>query len=125
MVLLDKDVRAMLDRLKQINPADDKLAIYKQQANLVIKKKEKIQSQFKKLEEQQQKLEKEIGQKSTELNKQRGPGYGKTNDDFKLYANKLKEKQAKFRKQKDELKAIVSEIGVLARTEAIVNTRKE
>lgn len=42
MVLLDKDVRAMTEKLRQVNPADDKLAIYKQQANLVIKKKEKI-----------------------------------------------------------------------------------
>lgn len=42
MVLLDKDVRAMGEKLRQVNPADDKLAIYKQQANLVIKKKEKI-----------------------------------------------------------------------------------
>jgi len=30
MVLLDKDVRQMSEKLRQQNPADDKLAIYKQ-----------------------------------------------------------------------------------------------
>lgn len=42
-----------------------------------------------------------------------------------MYANKLKEKQGKFRKMKDELKGIQAEIGVLSRTETIVQTRKE
>lgn len=59
----------MTEKLRQVNPADDKLAIYKQQANLVIKKKEKISIQIKKLEEQHTRLEKEIGQKNQELNK--------------------------------------------------------
>ena len=115
----------MSEKLRQQNPADDKLAIYKQQATLVTKKKEKLMADLKKLETQQRKLEEEINVKDAELQKQRGPSYGKSNDDFKAYANSLKEKTVKFKKMKEELKSIQSEIGILSRTEQMVRMRKE
>jgi hypothetical protein len=49
----------------------------------------------------------------------KGPGY-KSKDDFDSYAANLREKTAKFKKMKDELKDIVAEKAMLARTEEIL-----
>lgn len=125
VIYLKKTVETLEEKLRnEANPADDKLAIYKQQASLVSKKKERIMDELKKVEEEQRKVEAEVGRKDQALEKLRGPGY-KTKDDFKKYANNLREKTAQYKKMKDELKDITVEISVLARTEAILKAKKE
>lgn len=43
--------------------------------------------------------------KEEAINKERGPGY-KSKDEFKAYANELREKTAQYKKMKDELKGL-------------------
>lgn len=53
VVVLRRAVSIMEEKLsKQVNPTDDKLAIYKQQAALVSKKKEKALEEQKRAEEE-------------------------------------------------------------------------
>jgi len=110
----------MEEKLKrEANPEQDKLAIYKQQANLVTKKKEKALEDLKKVEEEVSRKEKDLRKKEAEMEKLKGPGY-KSKDDFKQYAASLREKTVKFKKMNDELKELKNEIGILSRTEQIV-----
>ena len=125
VVYMKKTVESLEEKLKnEANPTDDKLAIYKQQASLVSKKKERALEELKKVEDEQKKVEAEVAKKDQALEKLRGPGY-KTKDDFKKYANNLREKTNQYKKMKDELKEIAAEISVLSRTEAILKSRKD
>jgi len=110
---LRRIVQTLEDKLKNDpNPDEDKLAIYKQQANLVAKKKEKKMEELKKIEEEKDRVEKRIKEKESELQKIRGPGY-KTQDAFIKYAAELREKSNKFKKMQKELKEINNEIVIL------------
>jgi intraflagellar transport protein 81 len=125
IVTLRRTVQQLEEKLKtETNPDEDKLAIYKQQANLVAKKKEQKLDELKKTEEEKERLEKKIKDKEAELEKLKGPGY-RSKDSFKDYAAKLREKTNKFKKLKDELREIKNEIGILTRTEQIVRSNKE
>ena len=53
-------VTTLEEKLAKENPSGDKLTIYKQQAALVAKKKERIMEDLKKAEDDKNKLEKEI-----------------------------------------------------------------
>ena len=125
VVFLKKTVEILEEKLRnESNPTDDKLAIYKQQASLVSKKKERLLEDLKKTEEEQKKVEGEVARKDQALEKLRGPGY-KSKDDFKKYANNLREKTNQYKKMKDELKDIAAEISVLSRTETVLKGKKE
>ena len=52
---------------KEVNPQDDKLGIYKQQASLVAKQKEKLIDDLKRTEEEQESLAKEIKKKEDKI----------------------------------------------------------
>ena len=66
---LRRNVAMMEEKMAKQNPADDKLAIYKQQAALVTKKKEKIMEDLKRSEDEQSNLEKDIRAKQEKLEK--------------------------------------------------------
>lgn len=71
-----KAIGQMEEKLsKQSNPSDDKLAIYKQQAALVTKKKEKSIQELKKAETDMGNLEKQTKSKEEKLQKQKGVGF--------------------------------------------------
>lgn len=64
VVFLKKTIENLEEKLRnETNPADDKLAIYKQQASLVSKKKERLLEDLKKVEEEQKKIEAEVARK--------------------------------------------------------------
>ena len=124
VVMLRRAVQNLEDKLaREVNPDEDKLAMYKKQANLVAKKKEKIMEDLKKLEEEKAGLEKDIQRKEQEIQKVKGPNY-KSADDFKQYAAGLRDKTTKFKKLKDEMKEIKAEASILQRTEQIVRAKK-
>lgn len=64
VMFLKRTAESLEEKLKnEANPADDRLAIYKQQAALVSKKKERIMEDLKKAEDDQKKIEGEVGRK--------------------------------------------------------------
>ena len=68
----------MEERLSKETSKDDKLAIYKGQAALVTKKKEQIQDNLKREEEDMSRLENDIRKKEEQINKIKGAGFKKT-----------------------------------------------
>jgi len=60
-----------------------------------------------------------VMKKEEQISKERGPGY-KSKDEFKAYANELREKTSQYKKMKDELKGLQGERGILERTIAIL-----
>ncbi len=69
-------------------------------------------------------LEKQVKEREEKLEKERGPGF-KNQDDFKNYANQLRDKTKKFKAMKDDMKELKNEIALLSRTEQILKIRKE
>ena len=109
-------MKSLEDKLQsQAKPEDDKLVVYKQQAQMFMKKKEKLLEDIQKNEEEMGRLDKQIQEKDNELKKNRGPGY-KNKDEIDTYAKNLREKSHKYKKLKDELKEMQGENAILNRT---------
>ena len=65
------------EKLKQTNPADDKLAIYKTQAATASKKKEQKSEELKSLETEKEALEKMMTEKEQQYILKKGTKYMK------------------------------------------------
>jgi len=101
---------------------DSRLAVYKQQANLVGKKKEGVVKDKKQLEEESDVLRKELTMKEREYEQMKGHKFMKR-DEFKNYAASLRDKSTKFKRLKAELSEIRHEVAVLVRTEMLLKEK--
>lgn len=70
------------EKIRQNAPSDDKLAIYKSQANAVSKKKDQKTEDLKKLEVEKMALEKTMAEKEENYARNKGSKYMKR-DDFR------------------------------------------
>jgi intraflagellar transport protein 81 len=104
------------------NDSDGKLTIYRQQASLVSKKKEIALREKRALEEERDRLHQELILKEREYEQFKGHKF-LNRDEFKRYANNLRDKTAKFKAHKAELADIRQEVAVLSRTEQILTSR--
>ena len=104
MTGLRRTVSAMEERLSKESGKDDKLAIYKGQAALVTKKKEQIQDNLKREEDDMSRLEGDIRKKEEQINKLKGAGFKKNK--LEDYISELKEKKTKFARCKNEIEEI-------------------
>lgn len=121
---LRKNIQDMELKLKsQSNKPDDKLSIYKQQAALISKKKEKSLEDLKKSEEIKNKYEGDVNKMDANLKKVKGNDYNR--GDFEKYANTLREKTTKYKKMLSELNEIKSELTNLQRTIEVLKNKKE
>ena len=105
------------------NPAQDKLAIYKQQAALVSKKKEKAIEASKEAERESQRTAEQMAQIESEYEQVRGGSKFVNRSEFHNYVTMLKQKGKQFRQMKASLKEIRSELAILDRTEKILKSR--
>jgi intraflagellar transport protein 81 len=119
---LQREVTDLNGKISQNTPADDKLAIYKSQANAVSKKKEQKNEDLKKVEMEKLALEKTMREKEDSYQKTRGSKYLKR-DDFKQYAATLRVKNNAFKTMKKSLDEVKSEVTVLDRTKQILKDR--
>lgn len=101
---------------------DSRLAVYKQQANLVAKKKEMVLKDKKALEEERDLLSKELSTKEREYEQNKGHKFMKR-DEFKNYAASLRDKSAKFKRLKAEFNDLRHEVAVLTRSEQILQAK--
>ena len=97
---------------------EDKLSIFRQQAAMVVKKKEDLKEEIKNLEEERTNFEIEIEEKKKEIEKNNGPGSFKKKD-FEQFQENLNKKISIQKKNQKELQEIEQEIGILKRTEKI------
>jgi len=115
---MQSEIQSLEQKINDTNQ-DSRLSVYKQQANLVAKKKEVVLRDKKGLEDERDTLSKELTMKEREYEQMKGHKFMKR-DEFKNYAASLRDKSAKFKRLKAELSEIRHEAAVLVRTEQIL-----
>merc|ERR1719261_561554 len=119
---LQEQIRSLESTIAEQNQPDSRLSVYKQQANLVAKKKEMALKDKKALEDERDTLSKQLSQKEREYEQMKGHKFMKR-DEFKNYAASLRDKSAKFKRLKAELSDMRHEVSVLTRTEQILQSK--
>merc|ERR1712060_275513 len=117
-----RDDKEALERKIEEHNQDSRLSVYKQQANLVAKKKEVVMKDKKALEDERDGLSKDLSVKEREYEQMKGHKFMKR-DEFKNYAASLRDKSAKFKRLKAELSEVRHEVAVLLRTEQILQAK--
>ena len=124
--LLQRETQMLEEKVKTAqNPTQDKLAIYKQQAAMASKKKEKTLESLTLLETDASKLEKRMSAKEEEYERARGGNKFMGRDEFQKYAQSLRAKTNTFKQMKAQLAAIRSEVAILDRTEKLIRQKNK
>jgi intraflagellar transport protein 81 len=118
---MQADIHGLEQKISDQNQ-DSRLSVYKQQANLVAKKKELVFKDKKQLEEEIDQLSKDLSKQEREYENLKGHKFMKR-DEFKNYAASLRDKSAKFKRLKAELSELRHEGAVLVRTEQILQAK--
>ncbi|CAE7537988.1 Ift81 [Symbiodinium natans] len=107
---MQNEIHALEEKVNEQNQ-DSRLAVYKQQANLVAKKKEAVLKDKRMLEDERDSLSKDLSTKEREYEQMKGHKFMKR-EDFKTYAASLRDKSAKFKLKKAELSELRHEVAV-------------
>jgi len=118
---MTSEIQALETRIAE-QSQDSRLSVYKQQANLVAKKKEVVMRDQKALEEERDTMAQELSAKEREYEQIRGHAFMRR-DEFKNYAASLRDKSAKFKRMKAELSDLRHEVAVLVRTEQLLSAQ--
>jgi len=119
--LMQQEVHNLEAKINEQNQ-DSRLSVYKQQANLVAKRKELVLKEKKELEEARDAVARELGIKEREYEQIKGHKFMKR-DEFKNYAASLRDKSAKFKRLKADLSELRHEVAVLVRTEQVLQAK--
>jgi intraflagellar transport protein 81 len=111
-----------LEAIVEEHNQDKRLAVYKQQASLVAKKKDQVLKESKEVEEERNVLRQELSQKEREYEQQKGHKF-MTRDEFKSYAASLRETSVRFKRLKGELNELRGENAILSRTVQTLQAR--
>jgi len=119
-----EQVRAAVQQLEQqkkakSNNPDDKLGMFRQQANLVAKKKEQVQQRLALVKRDNATVAADLQGKAAQFEEVKGKPVLK-GEEFRKYASELRGKTAQYKRMKQELAELRSEWGVLSRTQAIL-----
>mmetsp|Transcript_54315 Transcript_54315/g.118835 ORF Transcript_54315/g.118835 Transcript_54315/m.118835 type:complete len:669 (+) Transcript_54315:121-2127(+) len=112
---MQMEVQSLERKINEHNQ-DSRLSVYKQQANLVAKKKEAVLKDKKQLEDERDTLSKELSQKEREFEQTKGHKH-MNKEEFKNYAQSLREKSSTFKKLKAELSELRAQVAELTRQE--------
>lgn len=121
---LQRDVQVLQDKANRATaPDQDKLAIFKQQAAMISKKKEKALESLKELEAEQVRLEKKMAATEKEYEKKRGGNKFMRRDEQMKLVQSMKQKKTTFNQMKAHLREIRGELAVVDRTEKILRNQ--
>ncbi|KAI9334153.1 hypothetical protein BDR26DRAFT_840018 [Obelidium mucronatum] len=116
-------------KLLKSNSGDDKLALFRQQAAIIARKKEGTAQKLNSLTEEVNKLSDEL---DSRRDQNRGGFGGGSNggrplkgDDLKKYISELRGKSNIYKLKRSELSEIQAEFGILQRTEQILRSREQ
>jgi intraflagellar transport protein 81 len=109
-------------RRKESDP-DDKLAMFRQQANLVSKKKEAVQQRLRMALADKESVDRQLAAKAEQFESVKGQAPVLKGEEFRKYATELRGKTAQYKRMKAELAELRSEWGVLSRTEAVLRNQ--
>lgn len=105
------------------DPIQAKLTLFRQQASIIANKRETAQNEYRAAMEELSQAEGELKTKRQQL--QELGGEVLKEEEFKRYVSKLRTLNTTYKRKKAELSAIQAECGVLSRTEAILESRRE
>ncbi|XP_038857643.1 intraflagellar transport protein 81 homolog [Salvelinus namaycush] len=111
-------------RMMRNDPMDDKLSLFRQQASIIIRKKEAKAEELQEAREELAALDRELNQKNSQARDQDGDEVIR-GDEFKRFVGKLRSKGTVFKKKRQEITELRAEYGVLQRTEEILKQRHE
>ncbi|CAH1781188.1 unnamed protein product [Owenia fusiformis] len=111
-------------RMRSGDPTVDRVAMFRQQAVIIGRKKEAAADNLAEAREELAQAEQEIEEKRKTVKDSDG-GEVLKGDDFKRYVNKLRGKSTIYKKKRQELAELRAEHGVLTRTEEILKSRDD
>ncbi|KAK7136207.1 hypothetical protein R3I94_014756 [Phoxinus phoxinus] len=131
------ELRELEDKIREINteinhliekkmmrndPMDDKLSLFRQQAAIIVHKKETKVEELQEAREELGAVERELNMKSSQA-RERGGAELIRGDEFKRYVAKMRGKSSTYKKKRQEIAELKAEYGVLQRTEEILRER--
>ncbi len=106
----------------QRDAGDDKLAMFRQQAGIVARKRSDKQLAVDKAEADLQEAQRQVEALEAKMSSISGPNYMRR-DEFKAYAEQLRKKTATYRSLREEMNALRSEGVVLSKTVSTLKGR--
>ncbi|DAZ95015.1 TPA: hypothetical protein N0F65_003641 [Lagenidium giganteum] len=106
----------------QKNAGDDKLAIFRQHANVQAKKVSDKEEEIENLRSEKVKMQKQIEELEAKMSELTGSKF-MSREEFKQYANTLRNKTNQYKKVKAEVAEITAESVVLHRTEQLLKSK--
>uniref|UniRef100_A0A1B6E6H5 Intraflagellar transport protein 81 homolog n=1 Tax=Clastoptera arizonana TaxID=38151 RepID=A0A1B6E6H5_9HEMI len=121
---VSEEVNELVEKhLASTNPAEDKIAPFRQQAAIIERKKDSIAEQFSELKSQLNKLQEEIDEKNEQLRQAGGDATVLRGEEFKRYVTKLRARSSIYKRNRAEMAQLKAEGGILARTLDILKTK--
>ncbi|XP_014904598.1 intraflagellar transport protein 81 homolog isoform X2 [Poecilia latipinna] len=122
---VDSQINQLIEKKMMRNdPMDDKLTLYRQQASIIIRKKESKAEELQEAREELAAAEKELKQRSSQGQGSNGEEVIR-GDELKRLVAKLRSKGTTYKKRRQELAELRAEYGVLQRTEELLRQRHD
>ncbi|KAM4576996.1 intraflagellar transport protein 81 homolog [Odontesthes bonariensis] len=122
---VDSKINQLIEKKMMRNdPIDDKLTLYRQQASIIIRKKESKAEELQEAREELAASEQELKQRSSQTQSAHGEEVIR-GDELKRLVGKLRSKGTTYKKKRQEMAELKAEYGVVQRTEEILKQRHE
>uniref|UniRef100_A0A3Q1ANC8 Intraflagellar transport protein 81 homolog n=1 Tax=Amphiprion ocellaris TaxID=80972 RepID=A0A3Q1ANC8_AMPOC len=121
----DSQINHLIEkRMMRNDPMDDNLTLYRQQASIIIRRKESKAEELQEAREELAAAERELRQRSSQAQGSDGEEVIR-GDELKRLLVKLRGKGTVYKKKRQEIAELKAEYGVLQRTEEILKQRHE
>ncbi|KAF3850635.1 hypothetical protein F7725_012407, partial [Dissostichus mawsoni] len=117
------DQSADRERMMRSDPMDDKLTLYRQQASIIMRRKESKAEELQEAREELASAERDLRGRSQAQDSEGGEII--RTDELKRLVGKLRGKSVMHKKKRQEVSELRAEYGVLQRTEEILKQRHE
>ncbi|XP_035514350.1 intraflagellar transport protein 81 homolog [Morone saxatilis] len=122
---VDSQITQLIEkRMMRNDPMDDKLTLYRQQASIIIRRKESKAEELQEAREELAAAERDLRQRSSQARVSDGEEVIR-GDELKRLLVKLRSKGTVYKKKRQEIAELKAEYGVLQRTEEILKERHE
>ncbi|XP_070760629.1 intraflagellar transport protein 81 homolog [Enoplosus armatus] len=122
---VDSQINQLIEkRMMRNDPMDDKLTLYRQQASIIIRRKESKAEELQEAREELAAAERELRQRASQAQASDG-GEVIRGDELKRLVGKLRSKGTVYKKKRQDIAELKAEYGVLQRTEEILKQRHE
>ncbi|XP_051924170.1 intraflagellar transport protein 81 homolog isoform X3 [Hippocampus zosterae] len=122
---VDCQINQLIEKkMMRSDPIDDKLTLYRQQASIIIRKKEAKAEELQEAREELAAAERELKHRASQALASNGEEIVR-GDELKRLVVKLRSKGTVYKKKRQEIAELKAEYGVLQRTEEILKQRHE